>query len=642
MGCWGDDVLIWDRSKHLSFDFETFGELPEYALQPWRVGQGKAWATSLAFVRRDPANPLKMQAGGGLRPTRDTMKAFLEDCILHGRRAVGWNVVFDIAWFIAYGLEDLVMQVKWLDGMLLWKHYAVEPEYEMTRGQRKTFGLKTCVAELWPDKAGYEEDIDFGATDPEGLAKLHRYNIRDCIFTLDAAEHWWNLLTERQQRCALIEAECLPLVAKANWQGMIVDLFTARHLEAVLTAQAELSITKLAPLGMTEEIVRSPAKLAELMFDNWGLEPLKLNVGKKTGKVSRSTDKETLYELGLDDPRVAEINLYREALNQRTKFATAPIEAADYNADGCVHPMGWVFSTYTGRITYSSKQGKGVKERPIGFAIHQEKRDKEFREILLPPNEYDLAEWDAASQEYKWMAIQSRDPTMLSLCLPGEDPHSYMTASIYGEDYKTFQALVETEDTVANNKRKGGKVANLSLQFRTYPKTLCRTARVIYNIDMTIAEAEHIHKTYLRTYRNIPTYWNRQIHNTKSKGYVETLAGRRVAVVGDWTGRMSWSMGSTAINYPIQGTGADQKYLALAAIKQYLRENGGVFGWDMHDGIYAYLPVHKSKKMLFDVKRILDALPYKRAWGFDPPIPLTWDCKLGPSWGMLKKMKEAA
>jgi hypothetical protein len=32
------------------------------------------------------------------------------------------------------------------------------------------------------------------------------------------------------------------------------------------------------------------------MFDQWGLQVLKENTGKKTGKISRSTDQETLNE----------------------------------------------------------------------------------------------------------------------------------------------------------------------------------------------------------------------------------------------------------------------------------------------------------------------------------------------------------
>jgi DNA polymerase-1 len=153
---------------------------------------------------------------------------------------------------------------------------------------------------------------------------------------------------------------------------------------------------------------------------------------------------------------------------------------------------------------------------------------------------------------------------------------------------------------------------------------------------MTEGEAKVIHFTYQKTYTGVPKYWRAQIALTRKIGYVETLGGRRVQVVGDWGGPLSWSMESTSINYPIQGTGADQKYLAMACIAPYLRDIGAYFAWDLHDGVYLFVPNDKVQRAAVDIKYILDNLPYKRAWGFSPPIPLTWDCKTGPSWGGLR------
>jgi DNA polymerase I-like protein with 3'-5' exonuclease and polymerase domains len=154
---------------------------------------------------------------------------------------------------------------------------------------------------------------------------------------------------------------------------------------------------------------------------------------------------------------------------------------------------------------------------------------------------------------------------------------------------------------------------------------------------MELPQAEMIHRTYQRAYPRVPAYWAQQIGQTKRLGYVETFAGRRVRVVGNWDGPLGWSMGSTAINYRIQGTGADQKYLALAVLRPYLTKIGGYFAWDLHDGIYMYIPDGEVERAKVEIKYLLDNLPYKKAWGFTPPIPLTWDCKVGKSWGTLKK-----
>jgi DNA polymerase I-like protein with 3'-5' exonuclease and polymerase domains len=157
---------------------------------------------------------------------------------------------------------------------------------------------------------------------------------------------------------------------------------------------------------------------------------------------------------------------------------------------------------------------------------------------------------------------------------------------------------------------------------------------------MELGQAQLIYETYQQTYSRVPRYWDSQIDLTKRRGYVETFAGRRVQVVGNWEGKNSWSMGSTAINYRIQGTGADQKYLALAVLRPYLTRIGAYFAWDLHDGIYLYVPDDKVVKAVSDIKYLLANLPYQRAWGFEPPIALPWDCKVGKSWGALREWKD--
>jgi DNA polymerase I-like protein with 3'-5' exonuclease and polymerase domains len=804
-----------------------------------------------------------------------------------------------------------VFKVKWLDGMLLWKHATIEPEYDMDRGKRKSYGLKAAVAARWPEHGGYEEDVDYHSTDPENLAKLRAYNIKDTVFSLALVKHWWAQLTERQQRCALIESDALPMLAQANLEGMVVDSPAVRELEQYLTNVAATKLEILAPHGVTEQVVRSPMQLGALLYDVWKLPVLKVNTGKKTGKVSRATDKEVLHELSFVDPRAKHLREYREALNNRTKFATGILTSKAYNEDGRTHPLAIPFGTYTGRLTYASKQGRNKDERPIGFPLHQEKRHPMYRAAIVPPEGYTLMEFDASGQEYRWMAIISGDEAMLRLCLPGEDAHAYMGAAIAGQDYRTLQAAAKVKDSPEADLRQMGKVGNLSCcaegtlvttdrglvpieevrladlvwdgvdfvrhagivyqgrketiryagleatpdhlvlcagqwvpfgeaaaaghdievgdpaglsgcgrasvgpldgsdrrtavtsrdavrtgamrvrhdeggcpavlgdrtvhavqrlrvtgdayvagppdradeggralaearerdapavhqlqrpilaqlrsawdrvsvwlgargrrvdqgasaardipaagrgshrqqrplragepatgheaaeprqpattrvydildcgprnrfvanglivhncQYRVSARKLLVVARVQYDMPMTLPSAQHIHSTYRMVYPDVVTYWHKQVHRAKRQGYVETLAGRRVQLTGAWERETEWQMGSTAINYPVQGTGGDQKYLALSVLRPYLRTIGARFAWDLHDGIYFYVPDDKVKTAATTIKALLDNLPYQKAWGFSPPIPLPWDCKFGKSWGTLREFKE--
>lgn len=630
--------MLWDPEKFVAFDVETSGRLQEYALQPWRVAGGDAWLTSMAVIEWQSGH--LVANGSKLAPTPGDVRALLQRAVDEDLTVICWNATFDISWCVAYGCADLVHKVRWLDGMLLWRHLSIEPEYDTDRGKRKSYSLKAAVPEFMPvEHHNYNDEIDFHDESPEARAKLLRYNNRDGVYAWVLARQFWHELTDRQLNAALIEACCLSLVAEANFAGMPVDTLACRSLNAKLQDTAARMLDKLKDHGVTEKIVRSPVKLAVLMYDEWKLPVLKENVGAKTGKISRATDKEVLHELAFIDPRCADLRSYREALGNRTKFAEAPLAAAAYNGDGRARPSAIVFGTYTGRLTYSSKQGKGVNELQTGFALHQEKRGREFRSIIVPPPGYALMEVDAAGQEFRWMAELSGDQTMKKLCLPGEDAHSFMGASIVGMEYRELVTLYKAEDKEAEQSRYLGKVANLSLQYRTYPKTFRKVARVQYNIPMELPTAQRIHTTYKQTYRDVPRYWSDQINKTRRLGYVETLAGRRVQVNGNWEGSLSWKMESTSLNFPVQGTGGDQKYLAMKLLKDYLTTIGAYFAWDLHDGIYMFVPEAMVQRAAMAIRQLLDNLPYREAWGYTPSVPMPWDVKSGYSWGTLKEIK---
>jgi hypothetical protein len=328
-------------------DMETSGIKPEFALQPWRIPRGEAWVTSLVWLWPDQG---KLKHLGGVMPAPEMTGRFLEWAIAEGRTICGWNCPYDISVAMALGYRDLCMKAKWLDGRLLWRHAFIEPESDDAKPKKK-YGLKDFVREHLPQFAGYEADVDFHDTSPESLAKLHEYNLMDNVFTLRGCKMLWGMLTERQRQAALIEADCLPMVADANLQGLLIDTIAAQDLMLKLKATADAKLAALAPDGVTEKVVRSPKQRAALLFDQWGLPP-----GKTTATGARSTDKEVLYELAFIDPRAKMLRDWGEALNCSKKFAETPLVAARYNGDGRAHPLMMVFGTYSGRATYASKQ----------------------------------------------------------------------------------------------------------------------------------------------------------------------------------------------------------------------------------------------------------------------------------------------
>jgi DNA polymerase-1 len=241
------------------------------------------------------------------------------------------------------------------------------------------------------------------------------------------------------------------------------------------------------------------------------------------------------------------------------------------------------------------------------------------------------------------MAVASKDPIMLEMCAPGEDPHSFMAAQIDPAHTYDWIRANRDEDPIAKKIRKLGKVGNLSAQYRTGYRTLIQVAAVQHKVKLTPSDAETIILTYKQTYKRVPIYWRSQIALARSYGYVDTIAGRRVQL-GEhqtWDATLKWAHESTSINFPIQGAGADQKYLALLVARNYLPKVGGRFLMELHDGMFFRVPKGQGERAARDLKHLLSNLPYKKAWGLEQDLPVKFpvDVKLGPNWGDLKELK---
>jgi DNA polymerase I-like protein with 3'-5' exonuclease and polymerase domains len=154
-------------------------------------------------------------------------------------------------------------------------------------------------------------------------------------------------------------------------------------------------------------------------------------------------------------------------------------------------------------------------------------------------------------------------------------------------------------------------------------------------------EAEKIVEMYRKAYPGVVRYWDCAVREARRNGFVQNIAGRRVILTKNasaWDGDLGWKLSSTAINYPIQSVGADMKYLALATLRPQMKSLRLRFSHDLHDGLFFLAPEDRAVETAIKVRGILDNLDYRKAWGFEPPIPLPWDAKVGPNWGDLHEV----
>lgn len=329
----------------ISFDVESEGDKPCYALQPWRVDtfEARIRTYAMSWVEKN-----KIQSTGVSEVNRVKLHKKLLLCASKNKIIVGWNVAFDISWLFAMGLREEVYANKWLDAMILWK--------QLDRA-RRTYGLKEAVREFFPNQAGYEEGVDF-----EGdIETLLEYNKKDTEFTLLLALKFWAALTESERRSVLIDMEDLPVVAERNYKGLELNPPAILETHAELMKRRNEAATKLAPYLPDGFNLDSSQQVAKLLFEDWGLPVYKL-----TPKQKPSVDEESLVETSHLDERAKWVQEYRSTTGLLSKCVKAPIKALEYNkgkysGPPIVHPELRKAGTVTDRCTYSSYQNGPAK-----------------------------------------------------------------------------------------------------------------------------------------------------------------------------------------------------------------------------------------------------------------------------------------
>ena len=253
-----------------------------------------------------------------------------------------------------------------------------------------------------------------------------------------------------------------------------------------------------------------------------------------------------------------------------------------------------------------------------------------------------LVEFDASGQEARFMAEFSQDEAMLRIFQNDEDFHSNTGSAISDIPYAEFMERKAAKDPIIvgeHGLRYCGKFVGLSSQYRVGAKKARIVARVQYGLNENIFTIRNWQKAYHRAYPGVKRYWGAAIHRAKEAGYAETLAGRRFGI-HSWSGDDQWGSESSAINFPIQGSGADMKELAIAIM--HAKHPEFVFTYDLHDGLFYVLDVKtedQARALILKARTTLDNLPYKSAWGWTPSIKFPWDAAFGTDWGHMEELK---
>lgn len=599
---------------------------PEYALQPWRVQEEKAEISLVCTAHHIYSYIVSVKN--------------LEN--LCQKYVWTWNGVFDIAFLIASGVD--CSKVKWLDAMSAYKWVIRSQMTDMpAEGIRHSWSLKNASTVILKGWKHYQEFLSI----KEEMLTDREYWVRRCQLDTEATlligKKLWEKMTSKQRKSFLIEQEMMHPTALAWVNGCRYDLEAAQKLDVDIGLEKGAIINDLAPIinpdnsegrpgvEFITQTLASPKKVASVIWDLWGV-PFKEEY--RTSKGARSVGKDILQWLIEDHskqfPQLKLVKQYRDLKSKYDKFIAGPQKIQKYIGSNIFHHNWRINSTYTGRCTVTSKCSKKF---PVGLPMHQIPKQGDYRKFILPPEGECFIIADVDSQETKLMTDFSRDPAFLEVYAEGLNPHAYTASKISGVPYKEIVEGKEQDDYLATV-YKAGKITNLGGNYRMGAKTLWKNAHTQWELTPTLAEAQNWTKIWRQTYQGVTQQWDRFTRRAATSGYAETLAGRRFYIHKWHTHK--WASESSAIMIPIQGTGADMKYLAIAAMRKKFPEL--TFWGEIHDEIIYTMPVKgftltaSVEGVCKNVKNLLDNLPYEKAWGWSPKVPFTWSVTWGNNW----------
>jgi len=198
----------------------------------------------------------------------------------------------------------------------------------------------------------------------------------------------------------------------------------------------------------------------------------------------------------------------------------------------------------------------------------------------------------------------------------GTDLHKLIVSKVMNIPY----------EEIDNEMRQLGKPVNFGALYGMSAKTLVEYAKSKYNIEMSHETAKAFLKKYRETYPAVASWHDLTIRKIQKhkKIKTQTLLGRK-ALANRYT---------DALNYPIQGSGADLLKLTVALFFKKIKEeniNAHIVNL-IHDEIIVESSIEEKEK----TKEVLRQSMEKAVKILIPQIPTPIEIQTGKSWAEIK------
>ena len=259
----------------------------------------------------------------------------------------------------------------------------------------------------------------------------------------------------------------------------------------------------------------------------------------------------------------------------------------------------------TGRL---SSNDPNLQNIPIRTA-----EGRRVREAFIARPGHLIASADYSQIELRIMAHISQDPALMRAFHEGIDVHRATAAEVFGL----------APDEVSADQRRYAKVINFGLIYGMSAFGLARA------LDIDNTAARNYIDRYFQRFEGVKRYMEETRALAKSRGYVETVFGRRLYLpeINSPNGPRRAGAERAAINAPMQGTAADLIKMSMNHIQKALdaQQRRTCMIMQVHDELVFEVP-------LDEVDWIQQTVPALMADVAALRVPLLAELGLGPNW----------
>ena len=360
-----------------------------------------------------------------------------------------------------------------------------------------------------------------------------------------------------------VELPLEPVLAAMEATGIRIDIAYLQELSGELLAALTTLEAQAKEAAGSDFNLASPKQLGELLFDTLGLDRKK---SRKT-KTGWSTDAAVLEKLEADHPVVPLVLEHRTLSKLKSTYVDA-LPALVEPETGRVHTDFNQAVTATGRLSSSNPNLQNIPIRTV-FS-------RRIRKAFLPQEGWQLISADYSQIELRILTHLSGEEVLVNAYQQGDDVHAL-----------TARLLLDKED-ITPEERRLGKTINFGVIYGMGAQRFARETGVGQ------AQAKEFLSKYKQRYPKVFAFLELQERLALSKGYVETILGRRRPFPFDPNGLgrllgkdplaidlevarrggMEAQQLRAAANAPIQGSSADIIKVAMVQLHHKLESTG--------------------------------------------------------------------